>query len=204
MNRLNAFLLAAILAAALSAADEPTSDKFELLKQEYASAKMVDLGVDIIITSDVFDDVDTSMGRISITDDGRYSAKIEDDIYLFDGQCIWEYSAENNQATKKCLKKDEKFESWLIFIKNLDRYYATSVIKPDEIYRLTGLGDTENDLPDSLTIFMSTYGLQAIEYYDLNGDLNRIRIVYGATMDVVVDELFEINLPDSVEIISLP
>jgi outer membrane lipoprotein-sorting protein len=196
--------LLVISAVSLWAVGKTSSDKFEDLKKQYSSARMIDLGVDIIVVSEVFGDVDTSQGRILITDDGRYSAAIEDDIYLFDGECIWEYSAENNQATKRCLKDDEAFESRLIFVKNLDRFYATSAIKADSAYHLTRLDDSDDSLPDSLTVFLGRYGLLSVEYHDLNGDLNRVRVVYEAVMDVISEELFEIKLPDSVEIISLP
>lgn len=193
-----------VLAVSLRAAEDPSSDKFESVKKRYASAKMIDLGVDIIVVSDVFDDVDTSQGRILITDDGRYFAGLENDIYLFDGRCIWEYSAENNQATKKCLKENQGFESRLIFVKNLDQHYATSVVKADSVYHLSRLDDSDDSLPDSLTVYLGRNGLSSVEYYDLNGDLNRVRVVYETVMDFISEEFFEINLPDSVEIISLP
>ena len=46
--------------------------------------------------------------------------------------------------------------------------------------------------------------ISKIEYYDLNDDLNCIYINKEYYEDKIKENLFDINLPDSVEIISLP
>jgi outer membrane lipoprotein-sorting protein len=180
------------------------NDKFEKIKHEYSSAGMVSFDIEMIVESKIFDDIDSTAGEISIARDGRYYAQLNDDIFLFDGKCIWEYSTENNQATKQCLKSHEHFDSQLTFIKNLDEYYKTSVIEKDAVYRLMKIDNADESLPDTLMVYLKKTGLLKIEYLDLNDDLNKIYILQETVSDSLTNEPFKINLPDSVEIITLP
>jgi len=181
-----------------------TDDKFKEIKDRYSFAGIVSFNIVIIVESKIFDDIDSTTGEISIAQDGRYCARLGDDIFLFDGKCIWEYSAENNQATKQCLKKNEHFDNQLTFIKNLDEYYRTSIVEKDAVYRLAKLDDADESLPETLMVYLEKTGLSKIEYLDLNNDVNKIYILQEAISDSLTDEPFEINLPDSVEIITLP
>ncbi len=201
------FLLCLIGIAAASSrnnAVKPVNDRFREIKAEYSSAAMVSFDILITIESKIFDEIDSASGKISIANDGRYFARLNNDIYLFDGKCIWEFSEENNQATKRCLKKDEEIENQLAFIKNLDDYYETSVIEKNSIYRLTKNIENNESLPDSMKIYLSESNISKIEYLDLNNDLNKIRILTEITSDSVYREIFEMNLPDSAEVITLP
>lgn len=179
-------------------------DRFEAVKNEYAAAKIIKLDIEIVVVSQVFGNVDTARGEISIADDGRYLALINEDYYLFDGKCVWEYSAENNQATKECLKEGEHFENRLFFIKSLDHYYSTFTNISDSVYRLIRIKERQNSLPDTLIVYLSNSRLSSIEYLDLNDDLNRISILRETLLDTLAAGTFQISLPDSVEIITLP
>jgi outer membrane lipoprotein-sorting protein len=181
-------------------------DKFESIKKDFTSAKLIRFEVAMATVSKVFDDVDSARGEILIADDGRYNARLNDDIYLFDGRCIWEISGVNRQATKQCLKEGEKFENRLFFIKELDKYFSTSVIKKDRQYQLLRNAGSDNALPDSLTVYLNKSGsnITRLEYYDLNGDLNRVYILDREFSDTVSENDFRINLPDSIEVITLP
>jgi len=163
-------------------------------------------GVLITVESKVFDDIDSAYGQIILAEDGRYRAEINGDIYLNDGNSNWEYSAENNQATQKIIRAGEIPDDRLTFFKDIDSFYNTSVIKKDFIYRLTKLDTADTALPDSMTVFLDENRLQIskIEYYDLNDDLNCIYIIEESYEDKIRKDLFELSLPDSVEIISLP
>ncbi len=179
-------------------------DAYNELKTRFADAAQITLDVLITVDSDMFGTVDSTDGKIHIAADGRYHARILDDIYLFDGRCIWEYSAENNQATKDCLDDDEWFESELSFIKNLDRHYTAAPIRQDSIYILRRLGNDNGSLPDSLTLCLAGDSLSRISYYDLNNDLNTVMIQGQHCDSVVTDSLYHIDLPDSTEIIVMP
>jgi outer membrane lipoprotein-sorting protein len=180
------------------------ADDFEKIKKQYDSAAMVILEVDIMVESKIFNETDSSRGYIAVTEDGRYITEINNDVYLFDGNCKWEYSAENNQVTKRCPEDDETVDNRLAFIKNLDEYYKTDTIYVDSVYRLTKTGEDDESLPDTLLIYLRESRLSTIEYLDLNDDMNRVIISKQIVSDSVDADRFRINLPDSVEIITLP
>ena len=170
----------------------------------YADAKMVRLDVRIVVVSDVFGDTDTTAGKITIADDGRYAAYIGGDFYIFDGKCIWEYSHDNEQATRDCLKPGEVFENELVFIKNLKKYYKTAEERKDTLFLLVKKDSVQNQLPDSLYMTVHDLRLANLRYYDLNHDKNLVYILSDSVMDAVDPTAFNIDLPDSTEVITLP
>ncbi len=188
----------------VSGADK--GDKFDIIKSDLSSARQVKLDVAITVTSKIFKDIDSSAGKVAIADDGRYFARFNHDVYLFDGKCTWEISTEYRQATKRCLKDGEKFENRLVFLKNLDEFYISQPIKKDFIYHLTCRDCKDSPMPDSLTIYLdkSADRINRLEYFDLNGDLNRVYILSEKPAAVVEDSLYHFNLPDSMEVITLP
>jgi len=183
-----------------------TDDKFRLIKNNINSAAIVQLDVLITVKSKVFNDTDSATGEILLADDGRYRLLLNDDIYLNDGEYNWEYSAENNQATKRAFKEGEILDNRLGFFKNIDSYYFTNVVKKDSEYYLSKIDDTDNALPDDMTIYLKKDKdeILKIEYYDLNDDLNCIYINSQNCLNSIKKNSFEISLPDSTEIISLP
>lgn len=182
------------------------NDLFEKIKNEFASAPMITLEVEIISHSKIFESADSSTGMISIANDGRYCARLDEDVYLFDGKCIWEVSAENRQATKQCLKEGEKFENRLFFLKDLDNYYNAKAVKGDAQYLLILKKKRTSSLPDSLNVYLdSQYGaISKIDYHDLNGDLNEVIIKKQTILNGIDSSIFHIQLPDSTEVINLP
>ncbi len=182
------------------------ADLYEKIKNEFASAPMVILKVDLITSSKIFESSDTSSGTISIADDGRYCARLGNDTYLFDGKCIWEVSAENRQATKQCLKEGEKFENRLFFLKDLSNYYKPSAIKKDAQYLLILKRKHSSALPDSLNLHLDSgsSSISKIDYHDLNGDLNEVIIKKQSILKEIDKSAFLIKLPDSTEVINIP
>jgi len=204
MKKRKWFIMVILIILSYSLLAMADNDLFEVKKQEYSSAAMIELKINIIVLSDIFDEADTASGEIVIANDGRYRANINQDIYLYDGQCIWEYSEENAQATMDCLKEGEQFENKLVFLKNLDQYYSTHSIKENAQYLLTKRTESDGNLPDSLTLYLNNSKLAELDYHDINGDLNKIKILSEAIFNSVDSSIFMINLPDSVEIIELP
>lgn len=197
-------LIAVLYIPSLSTAGK--NDLFGKIKSEYASAPMITLKVEMISHSQIFESADSSSGMISIANDGRYCASLDKDIYLFDGRCVWEVSAENKQATKQCLKQGEKFENRLFFLKDLDNYYNARPIKSDIQYLLILKKKRTSSLPDSLNVYLDRqYGaISKIDYHDLNGDFNEVIIKKQSILNAIDDDAFHIQLPDSTEIINLP
>jgi hypothetical protein len=180
--------------------------KLDRLKKELENAALVELDIMLIIESDIFDMVDSTDGKVLIADDSRYCASLDDDIYWFDGRCISEYVAENGQVTRDCLGEAEYFESELIFIKSLDRYYKTTAIVDDSLYSLTRKDSQASSLPDSLTLIFRDKDSDnpVLEYYDLNKDLNIVDIRGRRIFDTIPDGVFDPDIPDSVEVIIMP
>lgn len=181
-------------------------DKFEIIKSRLDSAAIVRLDLIITIESKIFEEIDTALGRIYFSENGQYYAKINDDIYLFDGTYNWEFSSENNQATKQKLGLTEQPDNRLSFFKDIDKYYKSTAMEPDRKYKLVKLNETNDALLDSLTIFLNKKGsaISRLEYLDMNGDLNKVYITEEEFLNQPDSNLFKIDLPDSVEIISLP
>jgi len=203
---MNKLIVNITLAALLLIAAAEAGQKFNSLKDELARANLVELDVSIEIKSNIFGDVDSISGKIVIAEDSRYIAIMDNDKYWFDGNCISEYIWENNQVTKDCLADGEYFESELLFIKNLDRYYSTKEIKTDSLYSLIKIDSLAVSLPDSLKVifFQDNLDVPILEYYDLNNDLNIVSINQREMFDSIPDDIFNPAIPDSVEIIILP
>lgn len=196
--------MAIFMTCLLAVAMAMGADSFERIKGRYSTARMIMLEVDIETVSEVFDSVDSASGTIIVTDDGRYRAVINDDIYLFDGLCIWEYVPANNQVTKDCLKKGETYESELGFIKDFDRHFAAQAVVKDSVYFLKKKASGYESLPDSMTVTLHDSQLALIEYFDFNDDLNRIRIISDSIRVKIDEGYFDLALPDSVEVIIVP
>ncbi|MFH2037384.1 MAG: hypothetical protein ABIJ45_13355 [Candidatus Zixiibacteriota bacterium] len=180
------------------------ADDFDDIKKNYTQSAAIQLKANIILISEVFGDADTTKSQILIADDGRYRAEMNDDIYLFDGICVYEYSFENAQATVKCLKEGEAFDNQMFFIKNLDNYYTTNIIIPNQEYSLIKKDTSFTAFPDSLEVYIKDSHISRIEYFDINDDLNRVILNSDSILNLVNDSLFLIDFPDSVEIIKMP
>ncbi len=183
-----------------------SADQFTMIKNRISSALVVRFGVLITIESNIFDEIDSLAGQIVLAKDGRYRAELGSDIYLNDGKINWEYSAENNQATKRELLDGEIADNRLAFFKDLDSFYKSTIVKKDLIYKLIKLDNSDEALPDSMTVHLKNKipQISKIEYFDLNEDLNSVYITEEFYEDKIEENLFNLNLPDSVEVISLP
>lgn len=202
LNNIKALLtyILILLAVGISA----NGSSLDSVISKYSEAKMLIFDVRIIVFSDIFEDTDTTEGNIVIADDGRYAADIGDDLYVFDGRCIWEYSSENNQATRNCLKPGEMFENELFFIKNLEKYYKTVSEEKDTLFLMVRKDSLHSQLPDSLYLTLNNSRLTTLKYYDLNHDKNLVHILSDSIFEAVIPSAFDINLPDTVEVITLP
>lgn len=197
-------LIIMLLPFIITGLDDSLAGSLDSVVARYSDAKMVRLDVRIVAVSDVFGDTDTTAGKITIADDGRYAAYIGNDFYIFDGKCIWEYSQDNEQATRDCLKPGEVFENELVFIKNLKKYYKTAEEQKDTLFLLVKKDSVRNQLPDSLYLTIQNSRLSNLRYYDLNRDKNLVYVLSDSVMDAVDPTAFNINLPDSTEVITLP
>ncbi len=197
--------MAAVVLAAFPARAEETGKIYPLMTR-FSDAVMIKMQLLIVTRSPIFGNIDTTVGDVKIAADDRYCARFNDDIYLYDGDCIWEYSAENNQVTKDCYDDGEVFENELTALKNLKEHYNLDCMIPDSLYRFYIKPNQNKSLPDSLVVTLDRIpgNLACISYNDLNGDINDIIMLDYEFLDEAITTDFQVNFPDSVEIITLP
>ena len=87
----------------------------------------------------------------------------------------------------------------------LDEIYIVDPLTPGEKYRLVKRKFGYDNVPDSLIVAVrpDTTLLNWIEYYDVNGELNRIVLLEQTTSETCPDSLFVPAYPDSVERVRL-
>lgn len=201
MNKVIIIILALVILPWRGSCGE---DCLAKLQEEYAVSKLIVLKAELSVYSTIFEDTEKYDVDIFIADSGFYRVELDRDIYLFDGEKVWEYSYENNQATFRKVVAGERPVDQISFIKNLDRFYNSEAIKPCRIYELNKADSSAESLPDEMTLFLSDGKLKKIEYYDLNGDLNTFLIRDVRIFDEFNRGPFQQDFPDSTEIIALP
>ncbi|MFQ6007974.1 MAG: hypothetical protein ACE5K8_03395, partial [Candidatus Zixiibacteriota bacterium] len=123
-----------------------------------------------IVESDVFEQVDSIDGMAYLAHDGRFNITMGLDRYLFDGNNLYNYSAENNQVVIEPVDDTELASREISFITKLDRFYNSQTIKPDSLYRLLKKSGVKGDIPDSIVVSIDRQELKLdrLSYYDLN------------------------------------
>jgi outer membrane lipoprotein-sorting protein len=181
------------------------ADRFAVIKTELAEAPCVRFEFLSIIESEIFDQTDTVEGEAYIARDGRYNVTIGTEQYLFDGDKLYSYSADNNQVVIESIDEKEETGSQISFITRLDEFYRTQVVTPGERYRLARKADVQGELPDSISVILSPQEnrIARLEYFDVNDERNVIVILKQLPDTVCFDERFRPNFPDSVEKIKL-
>ncbi len=194
------------LVLAVSGAQSEETDKIQPLMTRFSDSPMINMNILIITRSPIFGNIDTTVGDVKIAADDRYYARFNDDIYLFDGHCVWEYSADNNQVTKDCYKKGEVYENELTALKDLKAHYYLECMIPDSLYRFKVKPDQNKNLPDSLIVTLDRRPgtLAYFSYNDLNGDVNDVIMLNYEFYDKIDPADFDVKFPDSVEVITLP
>lgn len=178
------------------------ADSFDLIKKNMSEADCVALDFLSVISSDLFDSVDTTRGSAIIAKSGKYDIKLGLDRYSFDSLFSYSYSVENNQVIIESAGLEENQVS---FITRLDEFYKTAIIVPDSAYFLTRFGETNQDIPDSMIVFIDpvVQKIELIEYFDVNDDLNQIIIIFQDTEADCPSGSFTPVYPDSVERVRL-
>lgn len=202
-------LLIALLGSGATRAD----DRFERIKTNLYDAACTEVGFLSILKSDIFDTEDTLEGTAWLAGDGRYYIAVGDDVYLFDGRCRYTYSRSNNQVVIERLDSSVTSSEEVTFLIRLDDYYTTQVLNPDTSYRLSRKPGDGPDIPDSMTVYLGEAGpagsgeerpeIDRLEFYDINEDLNIIKLLHVRTVAECDRGHFMPAFPDSVERIKL-
>ncbi len=188
----------------ISASSLIAVDAFLATKKKLESAECLQLSFRSYVHSDVFETVDTLNGKAYIDADGRYRIQLGSDEYLYDRTTLYSYSKENNQVT---IQKGDTLNSSneIQLLTRLDELYESSVITPNETYRLVKKVGTSENMPDSvlMTVNAAKATVKRLEYMNENGDRTQIDISEQKMLSVCDAKQFLPNYPDSVERIKL-
>ncbi|HSG99457.1 MAG TPA: hypothetical protein VLB27_05380 [candidate division Zixibacteria bacterium] len=203
------FALAALgltLGCVVSGVAESKPNLFERLQQRFREAPQATVSFEHVVISDFFETADTVAGVVTFAADGRYRTELGDDVFLFDGACLWEYSALYNQATQNCVKVGQSVEDNFLFFQRFGDYYGVEERVPDSVYTLRILEGKRGAAPDSMvvTISPSQERILSLEYYDINKELNLALIREERFAEVALDSLYRADFPDSTEVIVIP
>lgn len=173
------------------------------IEDRYRQSAQTDVEFLHVVVSDFFETADTVSGAITFDSSGRYRTQLGDDIYLFDGACLWEYSALYSQATRNCLQTGQRIEDSFLFFTRFSDYYTIVEEHPDSLYKLRILSDRKGDAPDSLVVEVSKVESRILElrYYDINDELNVAHLVNETSHDQPDTSAFSASFPDSTEMI---
>lgn len=200
--KLPIYLIAALLVFGLRIA---RAEPFETIKTDLAAADQVRIDFVSLIESSVFETVDSFPGLVYICSDGRYFMHLGSDEYLFDGEDLYSYSADNNQVTIESMTSGDPIGDQVTFISRLDDHYrTTNLLEPGE-YLLVRRETSSEALPDSMTLILDSKltRISQISYYDINEELNRILIDSVVFLGQCDSVLYPRDYPDSVETIRL-
>lgn len=182
-----------------------SADPFELLKGRIANSGCTTMKFLSIVESEIFGSIDSTDGMAYLASDGRYNLSIGSEQYLRDASYLYSYSLENNQVIIEPVDRAPD-QSELSYLTRFDEHYITTVVKAGKSYRLVALTvDDSDDQPDTLRIELDKTGesIKTIEYFDINGDLNRIRFLEMEFYDSCLTEWFIPQFPDSTERVKL-
>lgn len=185
-----------------------TADSFKNMKEQLAAAECVRFEFVSIIESDIFDQTDSCSGAAYIARDGRYRVKLGPDIYLYEGRFLYSYSEETNQVI---IEKPDSGSAGsgtsdeISFIADLDEFYETYTVTPDIKYRLMRKGNRSANIPDSMIVFIDANAsrISRFEYFDINGERNRILFLRQRMDSTCTSQVFEPVFPDSAERVKL-
>jgi len=194
-----------LLPAITLIASMASADGFDNIKADLSTAGCVEFEFVSILESSVFDVVDSSFGKAVLSSDGRYRISINNDLYLFDLQKVYSYSADNNQVVIEIPNSDNPMGEEIGYITHLDVFFTSKTIKVNREYHLTKQTKGNPGIPDSLSVFIDTSNsrLEEIVYLDQNDDLSIIVIVNQVTNKTCDDNAFEADFPDSVDTVEL-
>lgn len=197
-------LLTGLLALVSVSGVSADQSSFDKIKKDLAAAACVSVEFLSILESSIFESVDSADGQAIIADDGRYRIMLGEDLYLSTGAELYSYSAINNQVTVEPVAPGA-VNTEITLLQSLDESYKTAILQPDSVFSLTRDSSAASGLPDSLTVFMTEnlQGIHRMEYYDINGELNRIILKALTTSEACDTNQFMPSFPDSVEVIEL-
>jgi hypothetical protein len=178
---------------------------FNSVKKNLTDADCTYFAFLTIIESRVFEVADSSYGNAYIARDGRYKITVGPDVYLYDGDTLYTYFWENKQVIIEQPDSGDLVASEISFVVKLDEWYDSKALKQSDSWQLVRKQNIEGDIPDSMVITANADSpeIKQIEYFDINQDLNRIKILKQQADSSCIDRNFLPDFPDSVEKVRL-
>jgi hypothetical protein len=201
--RLRNVLLGAVCCLAVPSVR--AEDSFGRIKKHLAEAACCRFEFLNLLSSEVFDRVDSVFGTAAMARDGRYRVTVNSDSYLYDNTNVYSYSAANNQLVIERPGPGSVNSDQISFVTRLDEWYRTFTVKSDSLYRLVRKDKVAGDVPDSMLVRIDPVHdrIREIQFYDVNDDLNRVIILKQNTDPQCDERRFVPDFPDSVETIRL-
>ncbi len=195
-----------LLAVVTSPAERP-SDAFSAIKDRLSQAACVEFEFLSMVEMDVFDVTDSAWGRAQIARDGRFYITVGGETYLYDAQYVYTYSQANNQLVIEPAPQNGSVGREISFVTQLDDLYETTTVETNNLYRLIKRDSVAagGDIPDSMEVGISAdkQKLAVLRFYDINEDVNTIRVIEQITYDSCNSAMFTPDFPDSVETVRL-
>lgn len=176
-------------------------DPFDDLKGTLRSAVCISVDFLSIVSSDVFESTDSTIGSAYLANDGRYEVGLGPDQYVFDGQLLYSISTENNQVVIDSADSADALATEVSFLARLDDYYTTRILESNRQYLLTRLTGAPAEVPDTLHVWLKSRGteLERLAYRDANGDPVTIEIRKLRTSPACDNRRFIPDLPPTME-----
>jgi len=182
-----------------------TGASFDQTKKKLNTSKCIYFQFLNTVDSKVFDVVDSAYCIAYIANDGRFRVEVGPDYYIYDSDTLYSYFWDNNQIIIETPDPADPIAAEISFVMKLDEWYDSKSMKEKNAYKLTKKKDLGGDIPDSMVIRIDNESadINSIEYFDINGDLNRIQISEQVIDSTCNASRFVPDIPDSTEKIRL-
>ncbi|MFC1562631.1 outer membrane lipoprotein carrier protein LolA [candidate division KSB1 bacterium] len=189
---------------------EDANDIISKVQKKYKSAKDIIIKFDREFIFSLSKNRNIISGKIFIMGDDYLKYETEDQVFITDGEYVWNYSSTTNQTIIDFYKSDEDevLPKELLF--NFNKKYKSKLLGRENIegtncYVLEAVPKEENLEIKSLKVWIDSkkWITKRIEYLNLNDNI----IVYSI-LDVKFDnelqeKFFEFKFPQGAEVIDL-
>jgi outer membrane lipoprotein-sorting protein len=193
------------ISCSLLAIQTAAADRFDEIKSSLAEAECIQIEFLSMLESDIFDRTDTARGTAYLAKDGRFLVTVGDDKYLMAGDLLYSYSQANDQVIIEDVDSSRAVSSEVAYIRKLDDWYKTRILRPDREYFLVRTGPEGKSIPDSMTVSIDLKQgrISRIAYFDLNDELVTVVFVKETHHDACDQRQFEPDFPKSAERVKL-
>lgn len=197
-------LLSSLLAAGAFA--ESATDPFERLKADLSSSDCIRLEFISVVSSEVFESVDSVAGSALVAADGRFRIRLGPDWFVQDSASLYSFNAAQNQITIERRPPDSASTLELTFLTRLDQWFDSRILQARKSYLLVRKPASPSSLPDSLTLGLTNgpQRLEQVAFVDENGDAHTIWVRQLTLNARCRSNQFVPDIPDSADVVRLP